>query len=247
MIRTPIAPLFLALVALAACGKKEEGGVSAPAQPVAAVAPPAGTEWTEVVSKTPEGGYRMGNPNAPVKLLEYGAFSCSHCRDFAAEAGEPLRNDFVKTGKVSWEFRPFLLSGPLDVPASLLTACQGPGPYFKLAEQLFAAQEEWIGKVIALSQEEQQRLQALPLAQQPTAFTRAAGLDAFFRQRGLPQSKIDACLVDKTALADLTALQTRATEQDKVTGTPSFFINGSPVTGVAWPELAAKLRTATGG
>ncbi|WCT75329.1 thioredoxin domain-containing protein [Sphingomonas naphthae] len=242
-----VAPLFLAFLALAACGKKaEEGGVVAPTQPVAAVPPPAGSDWTETVAKTPEGGFRLGNPNAPVKLVEYGAFSCPHCRDFTAEAAEPLRADFIKSGKVSYEFRPFFL-GPLDVPASLLTQCQGPAPYFKMAEQLFAAQEEWVGKVVALSREEQAKIQALPMAAQPAAFSKAMDLDGFFRQRGLPQAKIDACLADKTALADLTALQTRATEQDKVTGTPSFFINGAFVSGVTWPELAAKLRTATGG
>jgi protein-disulfide isomerase len=35
-------------------------------------------DWTQTVARTPEGGFRMGNPNAPVKLIEYLSFACPH-------------------------------------------------------------------------------------------------------------------------------------------------------------------------
>src|SRR3954470_19942795 len=67
----------LPILFVAACGKGDAGGNSsgsAPAgAPVAAAQTPAGQNWVDVVSKTPEGGYVMGNPNAPVKLIEYGS------------------------------------------------------------------------------------------------------------------------------------------------------------------------------
>jgi len=65
------AAIALAAVALTACSKKSTDtsvNVAAPSGPIAAVPPPAGKQWTDVVSETAEGGYVMGNPNAPVKL-----------------------------------------------------------------------------------------------------------------------------------------------------------------------------------
>ena len=55
------------------------------------------------VVATPEGGHRMGNPNAPIKLVEYGSRGCPVCGRFAAEGMEPLRTKYISTGKVSYE------------------------------------------------------------------------------------------------------------------------------------------------
>ncbi len=57
-------------ISLAACDKKGDQA-STPTQTTEAVSAPAGTDWTETVTVTPAGGYLLGNPNAPVKLLEY--------------------------------------------------------------------------------------------------------------------------------------------------------------------------------
>jgi protein-disulfide isomerase len=62
-------------------GKKEGGGSAPSDQPAAKVAPPAGKAWQDVVVKTPEGGYLMGNANAPIKVVEYGSLSCPHCAE----------------------------------------------------------------------------------------------------------------------------------------------------------------------
>jgi len=65
---------------LAACGgsgnSTATGTDVAAAAPVAAVKPPAGASWLDTVSAPPEGGYVQGNPNAPVKLIEYGSRLC---------------------------------------------------------------------------------------------------------------------------------------------------------------------------
>ena len=86
-------------LALAACSKNDStGNVDQPAAaPVAAAAAPAGQNWTETVVKTPE-GYLMGNPNAPIKLVEYGARSCPTCGAFAREAYRPLTEKYVASG-----------------------------------------------------------------------------------------------------------------------------------------------------
>ncbi|PTQ10918.1 protein-disulfide isomerase [Sphingomonas oleivorans] len=245
-LRWSVAPMIVAAVALAGCDKAGSDNSAKPSAPVAAVAPPAGQQWTDIVAKTPQGGFIMGNPEAPVKLVEYASLTCPHCRDFTAAAAEPLRENYIKSGKVSWEFRPYVLNS-LDVAATLLTRCQGPAPYFKLAEQVYADQGAWIGRFQALPEAEAQRIQALPPEQQFRALAGAAGLDGFFRARGLPQAKIDACLSDKAALDEIVKIRDLGTNQDKITGTPSFLINGELQESVYdWTLLEAKLREAVG-
>ena len=232
-------------LATAGCDKKD---AAAPDAKVAApvVSAPNGGDWTEQVVATPQGGFLMGNPNAPVKLLEYASLTCPHCRDFTANAADPLKTKYVKTGQVSWEFRNFVLN-PLDVAATLLVRCQGPGPFFKLSEQAYAEQEKWIGQFNTASKAEMERMAALPPEQQFTALAKAAGLDQFFRARGLPEAKVEACLTDKAGLDQILAIRDRGTKEDKVTGTPSFLINGKPQEGVYdWVGLEAKLREALG-
>ena len=108
------APLALAL---AACGSKDDAapGAAPTGQPVAAVAAPAGQMWSDVVSATADGGMRMGNPNAPLKLVEYGSLSCPHCAKLANDGMETLRNKYVNSGRVSYEFRSFPIHGIIDV------------------------------------------------------------------------------------------------------------------------------------
>ncbi|MDB5689058.1 MAG: protein-disulfide isomerase-like protein [Sphingomonas bacterium] len=233
-------------MSLAACGKQNEDA-AAPANTVAAeasAAPAAGGQnWTETVSVTADGGFRMGNPDAAVKLVEYASFTCPHCAAFEGEASEKLQA-YVQKGTLSWEFRPFLLNA-MDVAPSLLAGCQGPGPFFKLAEQLYADQPNWSMKYQGLAQAEIQRIQALPETQQFLALAKAGGLDQFFGARGLPAAKAEACLTDKAAIDKLVALRAIGTDRDGVTGTPTFLINGTNAKDTFdWASLEPKLKAA---
>ena len=61
--------------------------------PVEAVPAPNGGDWSTIVSATPEGGFVMGNPNAPVKLVEFGSMTCPHCAEFDEAAMKPLTDN----------------------------------------------------------------------------------------------------------------------------------------------------------
>ncbi len=143
-----------ALLLVTACNEKT-ADKSGSAGDGAAVSAPAGAKWTETTAVTPDGGMLMGNPNAPVKLIEYGALTCSHCAEFSEQSSVELKA-MIDKGSVSYEFRTFLLNG-LDIPAALLARCSGAGPFFPLSEQLFAAQRDWLGKAQALTAEDQRR------------------------------------------------------------------------------------------
>src|SRR3954453_2922500 len=129
--------------------------------PVAAAAKPAPRpHWTRTVSMTAEGGFRMGNPKAKVAIVEYASLTCPHCRHFAEDAVKPLLQQYVRTGKASYEYRSYVLNG-IDLAATLVARCGGPSRFFPIAEQLYATQPNWAGKVDALPKAEQDKLQAM--------------------------------------------------------------------------------------
>jgi protein-disulfide isomerase len=233
--------LALALL-LAGCG--EGGGDQAApiAAPTPAIPAPDGGEWTKIVVETPEGGFRMGNPDAPVKLVEYASVTCPHCAKFSRQATGPL-TQLVKSGHLSWEFRHYLLF-PTDPAVSLLARCGGPRDFFALTERLYASQSDWSDKVQALPSAELERIRALPPAQQAGALVKGAGLDELLRERGVPQAQIDRCLAGGQEVRKLEAL-TLLGRREGVPGTPAFFINGRFVKGVGnWAALRPPLQSA---
>ncbi|PEQ12938.1 protein-disulfide isomerase [Novosphingobium sp. PC22D] len=235
-----LAALTLAL-GLAACGDKTEEGATS-GEKIEVIAPPAGKAWTDMVAKTEEGGYRMGNPDAPIKLVEYGALSCSHCAEFAKEAFEPLRDDYVASGRVSYELRLYMLN-VLDIPAALLATCGTDEAVLPLSEQFWG----WQGQMFDTIQGNQGQLQAageLPPAQRFQAIAQAAGMTDFFASRGIAKDQAAACLADvdkATAFANQTDT---ALQEKNVTGTPTFFINGSNVGTASWDMLEPELQKA---
>jgi protein-disulfide isomerase len=246
----PVAVLLIAL-AIAACSKKSaDTGAIAPVGPVAAVPPPAGKAWTDVVVATPEDGMLMGNPAAPIKIVEYASFTCPHCKHFEDEGSDALQQKYISTGKVSWEFRSMVIHGP-DAAITLLMNCRGPQPYFKLAQQLYATQDTWFGEAtIAKLTAQQQKLQSMPTVEQFKALADTLGLYPFFAARGLPRGQADACLADQKAIDRLTATQQRYSSVDNIDSTPTFVINKAKwdapsLTQPVWPQLDATLAKLT--
>lgn len=241
------ATVMVLAVSLAACGEDKAGTSAVGGESAAAaIAAPAGKDWTEVVTATPEGGFRMGNPDAKVKLVEFASLTCPHCKDFHEASSAIIKNKYVASGNVSYEFRNFVLNGP-DYAATMLARCQGPGPFFGLLNAFFMDQASWIEPFTKLSPEQSKTLGALPQDQQMAALATAGGLDGYVRMRGIPKAKFDACLADAAALKAVADLRTQATEKYKLTGTPGFVINEVTQEGVYdWATLEPKLIAALG-
>lgn len=239
----------LALVAIAmaltltACGKKDaDSGNIATAGPGAPDAPYNGQDWSQTVVKTADGGFRMGKADAPVKMVEYASMTCPHCRDFTKTGGEIIKEKYVRTGKMSWEYRNFVLN-PLDVAATLVARCQGPDTFFPFTEQLYATQTDWVGKFNSVPEAELQRIGTLPQDEQFVQLVDKSGLGDFFKTHGVPAERIKACLTDKAALAELLKMRDHGANELKVDGTPNFFIDGEKLEGVYdWQTLEPKLR-----
>ena len=234
------APLALAL---SACGKKDEGaGASPSSEPIAKIAAPAGKSWSDTVTVTPEGGYLLGNPDAPIKLVEFGALSCSHCAEFAEKSFVPLRDNYIASGRVSYELRFFMLNA-LDVPAVMLATCGAPEATIALSEQFWGWQRTMFDN-LQKAGDQFQAVSTLPPAQRFAGIARLSGMDQFFAQRGIAADQGAACLAD-TAKADKLVKQTEdASKQYDVTGTPTFLLNGSKVQGNTWEAIEAQLQNA---
>jgi protein-disulfide isomerase len=244
-----------AALTLAGCGSKSDLDQAAANQAtkqnaaVPTVAAPNNQDWTLVVQETPDGGFRMGNPEAPVKLIEYASITCPHCAEFSNEGAQQLRERYVRSGQVSWEYRPVIIF-PTDPSVFMLLKCNGPQPFFRTVEQLYATQRDWFGKV----QQQAETLNALPVQQRVSGIIRAGELDQFFRQRGMPSARVDSCLADQNALQQFLTQSQDRSQRDGVTGTPTFFINGEKQEAVGYwnqpgnpdQSLEPKLRAAIG-
>jgi len=212
------------------------------AAPLDQIAAPNNGDWREVVTATPEGGFRMGNPNAPVKLVEYASLACPHCKDFSAEASAALRDTYVRSGQVSWEFRNFLLNAP-DVALTLLARCQPPAAFFRTAEQMYEQQTEFFN---GIDEAESRAIGALPPDQQIVPIARAMDLDTFFARRGMPEARFNQCLTDRAAIQQITERTSNAAQNEDVQGTPTFFINGTKQQADRWSNLEPLLLRSLG-
>ena len=209
-----------------------------------AAKPAARPDWTRTFAATPEGGFRMGNPKAKVAIVEYASLTCPHCRHFAEDAVKPLIQQYVRTGKASYEYRSYVLNG-MDLAATMVARCGGPSRFFPIAEQLYATQPSWAGKVDALPKAEQDKLQGMSTPDLMVAVARVTGLFPVAAAHGIPPAKAQACLRDEAAGTKLMEM-VQAGSDKGVTGTPTFFVNGKKVPAYDWATLQPFLKDAGG-
>lgn len=244
MSRLPLLLLgSLGALALAGCGGQDAAADGSKQQAVVAkIAAPAGKSWSDMVSKTADGGYVMGNPDAPIKLIEFGSLTCSHCAAFSQESHEELQRDYIDTGRVSLELRNFIRD-PLDATAAAVLHCAPTDRYFPLAQNVFASQEELFSGAQANPKGGEAAMALAPAARFP-ALAKAWKLDSFFQARGVTEQQLNACLSDIGNIESLEKTTNDAIKKYQVQGTPTFVINGAVVEGVAsWGPLRDRLRT----
>jgi len=239
-----------AAFAMTACspGVEQPGGnVTATTNAAVADAPTitpvdgvAAAKWSKTVSVTPQGGYRMGNPDASVKLVEYGARTCPACAAFTAQAARPLEA-YVAGGKVSYEFRDFAVHGVADVASAMVGRCGPPETFFPILEATYRQQPKSLddlNKAIAA----QKDAIAKYTVKQTLAFIGDKGhYVAIAESAGLPKGSAAACLADE---AKAQALVDATNAAKDVKGTPSFQVNGRSVDSVSWPDVEKALKAA---
>lgn len=230
-VRNPL--ILLALAAVLASVPAEAQRRPAPAA--------AQRDWSLVAARTAEGGFRMGNPAAPVQLVEYFSTTCPHCAHFAAEGTPVLIRNYVRTGRVSLEYRNYVLNG-IDVAASLISRCAPPRGYFEMTHFLLANQAQWTAGVSRLTPAQRAEIQALPPLRLAQRLIAVLGLDAIAARYGVTPAIRAACLSSQARFDELDTLEHGGETRFGVTGTPTFVINGRSVGPQTWASLEPMLR-----
>ncbi|WP_419809303.1 thioredoxin domain-containing protein [Sphingomonas sp.] len=207
---------------------------------LAAAAPRQGLDWTTQAQPTAT-GYLIGNPNARVKLVEYGSYTCSHCAAFANESEAELKGRMIRTGSISLEYRHFFFNA-LDLGVAVLARCTGPRRFAATTAFIYRTQDDWLARGQQFQETNGARLNMyLPIARL-RALVDGSGLTAAVVARGLTPAAVDACFADQAAIDRLTAGMNALPAG--VTGTPTFFLNGRLIAHVTWADLAPQLRAA---
>lgn len=190
---------------------------STPAPAPAAASVPAVPTGLEVQPSD----HVMGDPKAPITVIEYASMTCPHCADFAVNTLPQVKKQFIDTGKVKWVFRDF----PLDqyaVRGSMLAECSGNDRYFALIEILFGSQRNWI-KINDMD-------------------GTIAELGKIGRLAGISEADFKACMNNDTLVKSIVA-ERQGGEQLGVDSTPTFFINGKKAAGsMPFDEFAKLLQ-----
>ena len=171
--------------------------------------PVANVTEEELLKAGPLPDLTMGNPDAPVTIVEYASMTCSHCASFHNNVLPALKQKYIDTGKVRLVFREF----PLDeraALASMMARCAGDGKAMPLVSILFAKQDDW-----ALAKND-----FLPK------------LFKLGQQVGFTKQSFDECRQNEKLIREIIAVRDRANTSFGVSSTPTFFVNGKKLNGV---------------
>ena len=202
-------------------------------------------DWSRTIVATPQGGFRMGNPAAKVKLIEYGSLACPHCRHFEETGYKPLVQNYVRTGRVSYEFRNMLLNAP-DLAVSLLAHCAGPAKFFPMSEVIYATQPQWFAKIEGMSDTQKAQLEKLSNTDRIPFYGDIAGFPQLAGRYGMTPAQARQCLTDPKGI-DRLLKGTKAAEDAGIGHTPTFLINGKVADAATWEQLEPELKAALGG
>jgi protein-disulfide isomerase len=159
----------------------------------------------------------LGNPEAPITIVEYASLTCPHCAHFANDVLPEIKKEWIDTGKAKLVLRDF----PLDEPAlraAMIARCAPPERYYAFADTFFAAQEKWVRS-----------------GDYREALARLAKLG------GMGQAEFDTCINNTELENKIVEGRLRATQELEVSSTPTFFINGSKLAGAPTKEEFDKL------
>lgn len=232
------APLALAL---SACGDSAEGDLTS-SEPIESIAAPEGQEWTDVVQVTDSDGYLLGNPDAPLKLVEYGSLTCGACANFAQTGADELKEQYVSTGVVSFELRN-QVHNAFDLTLAALARCSAPESFHPLADQVWKNFPQVMGEMQG-AQAQLANLGDIPEDQRFVAIADAAGFLDFFAARGISRDQAASCLADSESVLAISERSTQQSDELGVTATPTFILNGRVLDERTWPELETVLQNA---
>jgi len=169
----------------------------------AACGPEGSSDGRSAIERADDMG--IGNPDAPVTIVEYASLTCPHCAAFHATVFKELKTNYIDTGKVRFVFRQFPTApARLAVGGEAIARCQTDDEgYFAFLDLLFEKQRFWV-----LSQNPGQALRDLSSTM------------------GISPEQFDSCIAYPQTITRIQEVGEHAVDTWAITGTPSFIING---------------------
>ncbi|MBW8445608.1 MAG: DsbA family protein [Arenimonas sp.] len=217
---TPAAPAETATAPAATPAPAATETAQAPAPAAEPAAPAAKVElptsdrdidMEEALKPGPLKEMAVGDPNAPVKIIEYMSMTCSHCANFHTRTFEPIKQKYADTGKVYFIVREFPFPGDTaSLAAFMLARCTPEERYFPFVSMFMKQQMSW----------------AAPANND----VRGAMLQ-LSKLGGFTQESFDACLTNQKLAGDVSAVRDRGAKEFGIQSTPTFLINGKSYSG----------------
>mgnify|MGYP001180097766 CR=1 FL=1 len=162
----------------------------------------------------------IGDPGAPLTVIEYASFTCPHCASFHENTYGDLKKNYIDTGKIKFVFREVYFD-KYGIWASMIARCAGPKKFFGLTEMLLSSQRTWAraGDDLAIVNE----------------------LSKIARLAGMEEEKIQSCLRDGDKIKALVAWYKDNATVDGVRSTPSFMIDGQLYSNMDYNEFSKLL------
>jgi len=167
----------------------------------------------------------LGDPNAPVTLMEYASFTCPHCANFHKGPFQQLKKDYIDTGKVKMVYRDVYFDR-FGLWASMIARCD-PNRFFGISDMLYSQQKDWLA------------------AKEPAAI--ANNLRKIGKVAGLTDENIEACLADEEKAKTLVSWFEQNAAADEVTSTPTLFIDGVKHSNMNYEDLKKLIDEALAG
>jgi len=150
----------------------------------------------------------LGDPNAPVTLVEFGDYQCTFCTRFFKETEPALIEKYVNTGKLKIVFRDLPINGSESQNAAEAAACADEqGEFWSYHDKLYDERRGY----------------------QAGVFT-DDNLKIFAGQLDLNREQFDSCY-DSGKYRDAIRDDARAAARFGARGTPNFFLNGRQIVG----------------
>jgi protein-disulfide isomerase len=198
---------------------------------------PAVVSAASTNANIPFDGTTLGDPNAPVTVVEYGDYQCPGCAQFAANDQQKLIDDYVATGKVKFEFHAFpFLDRKLSLNADGTVSSSGDGESIRAAEASLCAVDQnafWPYHDTMYTNHN---------GENEGAYSESRLLD-MAAVIGLDRDAFASCLDAGTHKADVETLYAES-NQAGVQQTPSFAINGKVSVYNGYDDLKATIDAA---
>lgn len=159
----------------------------------------------ELAEAGPLGDKTLGDPNAPITVIEYASLTCGHCKNFHSNSFPHLKKNYVDEGKVFFIFRDFPLDN-LAFAAAMLARCAPQDKFFDAIDLFFEQQKIWAFGTEPANPLDRLKMMAL--------------------QMGFNEKTFEECLKNQEIFDGVKSVRDRANEKFTVNSTPTFFVNG---------------------